>query len=71
MMSVVREIEDYVLDSPIALTSAYDKLVEKIPGSPPSSATILSPTCPSLSTPNRASERRKEPQVSFRLRKGV
>ena len=29
MMSVMREIEDYVLDSPITLTSAYDKLVEK------------------------------------------
>ena len=28
-MSVMREIEDYVLDSPITLTSAYDKLVEK------------------------------------------
>ena len=30
MMSVMREIEDYVLDSPIALTSSYDKLVEKL-----------------------------------------
>ena len=29
-MSVMREIEDYVLDSPIALTSSYDKLVEKL-----------------------------------------
>ena len=29
MMSVMREIEDYVLDRPIAKTSAYDKLVEK------------------------------------------
>ena len=29
MMSVMREIEDYVLDSPIALTFAYDELIEK------------------------------------------
>ena len=29
MMSVMHEIEDYVLDRPIAVTSAYDKLVEK------------------------------------------
>ena len=29
MMSVIREIEDYVLDSPIMLTSAHVKLVEK------------------------------------------
>ena len=28
MMSVMREIEDYVLDNPIKSTSAYDKLVE-------------------------------------------
>ena len=28
MMSVMREIEDYVYDSPIMLTSAYDKLVK-------------------------------------------
>ena len=27
-MSVMREIEDYVLDSPIKSTSAYEKLVE-------------------------------------------
>ena len=29
MMSAMRDIEDYVLDRPITLTSAYDKLVEK------------------------------------------
>ena len=29
ILSVMREIEDYVLDSPIALNSPYDKLVEK------------------------------------------
>ena len=29
MMSVMHKIEDYVLDSPIASTYAYDKLVEK------------------------------------------
>ena len=28
-MSAMREIEDYVLDSPIALPSAYEKLVKK------------------------------------------
>ena len=28
-MTIMREIEDHVLDSPIILTSAYDKLVEK------------------------------------------
>ena len=30
MISVMREIENYVLNSSIALTSAYDKLVEKL-----------------------------------------
>ena len=37
MMSVMREMEDNVLDSPITLTSANNKLVEKfraaLPGS--------------------------------------
>ena len=45
----------------------------KIPGGPPSTETVtLSPTTyRSLSTPICASERRREPQVSFRLRRGA
>ena len=47
VMSVMREIEDYVLDSPIALTSAYDK-VEKIRATllgNTGSATLSAQTC--------------------------
>ena len=36
MLSVMHEIEDYVLDSPIALFSAYDKTRRKIPRGPKS-----------------------------------
>ena len=78
MMSVLREIEDFVLDSPILLTSTCEKLVEKFRAAllarqkyHPQLVKVYQPqivNCQSLST---ASERRREPQVSFRLSQGV
>ena len=66
MMSVMREIEEYVLNSPIKITSAYDKLVENF-----RSALPARQRSHPQSTLNRAGGRRREPSVSFRLLRGV
>ena len=70
MMSVKREVKDYVLNSLFTLTSACDNLVEKFRAQ----AALLAQrkfTCRSPSTPTRASARRSDASVSFRPRWGA